>query len=145
MILLRIWDREKGEFTKKFMYNFKGSCLMSSVKAKNPEILEKFNQVETAKRFSLDQYLGLKDIYKTKLYERDICIIRDRDKCKQYKVIAKRDLVSGTYFNVVGTKTKIYPNVLKNEYIELEIIGNIYQNKEYLKKKEGKNDEQSKK
>lgn len=141
MILLRIWDREKEKFTKKFMYNQKKSYLMKSVKAKNPEILEKFNQIEIVERFSLDQYLGLKDIYKTKLYERDICIIRDRDKCKQYKVIAKRDLINGTYFNVVGTKIKIYPNVLKDEYIELEIIGNVYQNKEYLKKKEVKDDE----
>jgi hypothetical protein len=140
MILLRIWDREKEKFTKKLMYNFKGSCLMSSVKAKNPEILKKFNQVETAKRFSLDQYLGLRDIYKTKLFERDICIIRDRDKCKQYKVIAKRHLVKGVYFSVIDTKTKIYPNVLKNEYIELEIIGNVYQNKKLLIK-EKKDDE----
>lgn len=138
MIHLRVYDREKGGFTKKFMYNQKKSFLMSSVKAKNSEILGKYNPVETFERFSIDLYLGLKDIYNTKLYERDVCIIRDRDKCKQYKVIAKRHLVNGTYFNVVGTKTKIYPSILKNEYIELEIIGNIYQNKEYLEKKEDK-------
>lgn len=141
MLHLRVWDKERKEFTKKFMFNQTKSYLMKSVKAKNPEILERFNLGKTFKKFSLDQYLGLEDIYKTKLYERDICIIRDRDKCKQYKVIARRDLIKGTYFNVVGTKTKIYPSVLKNEYIELEIIGNVYQNKEYLKKKEGKNDE----
>lgn len=132
MILIRIFDRQEKEFTKKLMYAPHRCLMLNTVKGKNIEILERFNPVEMEERFSFDLYIGKKDKNDKKIYERDICIIRDKTKNEQYTVLVKRSIFNGIYFVIKNTNVKIYPQVFKNENIEIEIIGNVYQNKELL-------------
>ena len=136
MILIRIFDRQEKEFTKKLMYAPHRCLMLNTVRGKNIEILERFNPEEMKERFSFDLYIGKRDKNDKKIYERDICIIRDKTKNEQYTVLVKRSGFNGTYFVIKNTNVKIYPQVFKNKNIEIEIIGNVYQNKEYLKKKE---------
>ena len=135
-INFRVWDNEQQEYLHTDILHIKNDgTLFVSKKGENPWSALLSGECDS-ERFVIEQYTGLKGKNGTKIYEGDIVKYSDGYSDCIGKVYYDCD---SACFNVSGfyNGSQDYPTLAFSEYgnATMEVIGNIHENYELLRKK----------
>ena len=123
-IKFRAWDKESRKMlSSKSWCGHYDDLYFTDIN----QILEKMNGVNNT---ILMQYTGLKDKNEKEIYEGDIVRVIEEELPKDYKENIGEVIFENNSFLFSG----FFGYIFKNDKNSIEVIGNIYQNPELIKK-----------
>lgn len=129
-IKFRLWDELAGEITLvKTMHFYEENGSLMGVESVDDDVV--YFEEEFEKRCSLMQYTGLKDKNGVEIFEGDIVTT-------SVPMIMDKNLIVTAYekggcFLLSGSNTSV--NLINVASDSIQVIGNIYENKELLEEK----------
>jgi uncharacterized phage protein (TIGR01671 family) len=130
----RAWNQfEKCFYTKPFLISYTGLPFIYNEEHRH---IEDFDVVNPAMGLIIQQYTGLKDKNGKKIYEGDILSSRQANfpVNTNYEIfIAEVKFGNGRFYANFRSGLYEIVDLLAEQYTDLEIVGNVFENPELLK------------